>query len=390
MLAVGETERNESAQRASKTPARAGVGAAVGAPAGMVAAGTVQRCALAGCACGGTCPGHAPRGAATGQALRGDPLVPAERRGPLPLDATLARAVRARAGGSAEAASSSRRHAVLGRAPSTYAVLARASSTDTVLARASSTDAVPARAPSTDAVPARAPSTHAVPARAPSTHAVPARASSTDAVVGRASSTDAVPARASSTDAVVARASSTDAVVAPATAALTSTPAGVLARSSGGGNGGAAGGGGAPVVGAACKVDVRATHIGGILSGLPIWHLLVVTTDGAGTERYYRGGPGGPGGSPTYGSIITNDGPYVAGTVDWSPGAPSRTVMSGPTACGHDACLAGELRRIDGTATPYAPTGPNSNTVASTILTNCHIPRGKPVWIAPGWDDPVL
>ena len=116
----------------------------------------------------------------------------------------------------------------------------------------------------------------------------------------------------------------------------------------------------------------------------------VVTTDATGAERYYRGGPGGPGGGPTYGSIITNDGPYVAGTVDWAPGAPSRTVMSGPTACGHDACLAAELRRIDGTGTAYAPTGPNSNTVASTILTNCHIPRGKPVWVAPGWDDPAI
>jgi hypothetical protein len=171
---------------------------------------------------------------------------------------------------------------------------------------------------------------------------------------------------------------------------------GVLARSSSssassGSGGGGGGGGGAPVAGAACKVDVRATHIGGVLSGLPIWHLFVVTTDGAGTERYYRGGPGGSGGVPApYGTIITNDGLYVAGTVDWSPGAPSKTVQSGPAACGHDACLAGELRRIDGTATPYAPTGPNSNTTASTILANCAIPRGKPVWIAPGWDDPAI
>ena len=170
----------------------------------------------------------------------------------------------------------------------------------------------------------------------------------------------------------------------------------VLARSSssgssGSGGGGGGGGGGAPVPGAACKVDVRATHIGGILSGLPIWHLFVVTTDGAGTERYYRGGPGGSGGAPApYGTIITNDGLYVAGTVDWSPGAPSTTVQSGAAACGHDACLAAELRRIDGTATPYAPTGPNSNTTASTILANCNIPRGKPVWIAPGWDDPAI
>ncbi len=152
-----------------------------------------------------------------------------------------------------------------------------------------------------------------------------------------------------------------------------------------GGGGGGGGGPILPIVAANCSVDVRATHIGGILANLPIWHLFVVTTDGAGVERYYRGGPGGPGGDPTYGSITTNDGPYVPGTVDWSPGAPSRTVMAGPAACGHDACLTAELRRIDATTTPYRPTGPNSNTTAATILANCNIPLGKPVWVAPGW-----
>ena len=155
---------------------------------------------------------------------------------------------------------------------------------------------------------------------------------------------------------------------------------------SGGAGGGAGAGGGSGT----CKVDVRATHIGGILSSLPLWHLFVVTTDAGGTERYYRGGPGGPGGGPTYGSIRTNDGLYVPGTVDWAPGAPSKTVVSGAGACGKDACLTAELRRIDATRTAYAPTGPNSNTVAATILGNCGIPKGKPVWIAPGWSDPAI
>jgi hypothetical protein len=267
MLAVRESEQHESSVAGSRSGARGPTGHA--APAAHAPAAALQRCTVAGCGCGGTCAGHAPLAPAGGAQQRDAPAMPAERSGPLPLDATLARAVLAR------------------------------SASERTLARSSSSG-------------------------------------------------------------------------------------------SSGGGGGGGGGGGAPVAGAACKVDVRATHIGGILSGLPIWHLLVVTTDGAGTERYYRGGPGGPGGSPTYGSIITNDGLYVAGTVDWSPGAPSRTVMSGPTACGHDACLAAELRRIDGTGTAYAPTGPNSNTVASTILTNCHIPRGKPVWVAPGWDSPAL
>ncbi|MDR4518604.1 MAG: DUF4157 domain-containing protein [Nitrosomonas sp.] len=145
--------------------------------------------------------------------------------------------------------------------------------------------------------------------------------------------------------------------------------------------------------GSACKVDVRATHIGGVLSGLPIWHLFIVYTDSAGTEFYYRGGPGGscPGvDAGEYGTIIGTHGRYVAGTVDWDTSAPSVTVLSGASACGKDSCFASELSRIDGTCTPYAPTGPNSNTVVSTLLSNCSVPRSKPVAIAPGWGDPNL
>ncbi len=142
-----------------------------------------------------------------------------------------------------------------------------------------------------------------------------------------------------------------------------------------------------------CKVDVRATHIGGILSSLPIWHTFVVYTDTAGAEFYFRGGPGGS--CPKvdagqYGTITTNNGPYTASTVDWSPGAPSVTVLSGPTACGRDSCFASQLSRINGLCTPYAPTGPNSNTVAKTLLSKCGVPVNKPVTVAPGWGDPDL
>ena len=115
--------------------------------------------------------------------------------------------------------------------------------------------------------------------------------------------------------------------------------------------------------------------------GLPIWHLFVVTTDGAGIERYYRGGPGGPGRRPDRtGRSSPTTAPYVPGTVDWSPGAPSRTVMAGPTRL--------RARRLPrppscaGSTRPHRrtrPTGPNSNTTAATILANCNIPLGKPV-----------
>ncbi|MCS6303123.1 MAG: DUF4157 domain-containing protein [Nitrospira sp.] len=170
----------------------------------------------------------------------------------------------------------------------------------------------------------------------------------------------------------------------------------VLQRFSESSSSGSSGGGGpapSPGTGSSCKIDVRATHIGGILSGAPIWHLFIVYTDSTGTEFYYRGGPGGscPGvDAGSYGTIITNNGPYVSGTVDWDPSAPSVTVMRGPAACGKDSCFASELRRIDGTCTPYAPTGPNSNTVASTLLSNCSVPRNKPVMIAPGWGHPNI
>ena len=136
-------------------------------------------------------------------------------------------------------------------------------------------------------------------------------------------------------------------------------------------------------------VDVRATHIGGALSKLPVWHLFVVTTNTAGQQRFYRGGPGGAG-QPPYGTIKTTFGPYVPGTVDWNPSAPSANVLSGPAAADKDSSLAAEMRRIDGSAVNYQPLGPNSNTVASTMLHKTGIAASKPVWLAPGWDQPDL
>ncbi|NJO00902.1 MAG: DUF4157 domain-containing protein [Bacteroidia bacterium] len=147
--------------------------------------------------------------------------------------------------------------------------------------------------------------------------------------------------------------------------------------------------GGLPASPANCKVDVRATHLGGILGSLPIYHLFIVYTDETNTESYFRGGPGGscPGvAAGSYGTIMTTHGAYVPGTVDWDPRAPSVTVASGAAACGKDRCFTTELARIDATCTPYAPTGPNSNTVVGTLLTNCGLPKRKPVTIAPGFN----
>lgn len=145
-----------------------------------------------------------------------------------------------------------------------------------------------------------------------------------------------------------------------------------------------------------CDIDVRATHIGGALSIAPIWHLFVVHTDNKPPRpypRFFRGGPGGSCAGRSagkHGTIITAAGYYAPGTVDWDPSAPSKTVMTGLSACAKLSCLKSEVGRIDSTCTRYDPLGPNSNTVASTILSNCGITRDKPVSITPGWNDPNI
>ncbi|WP_322752879.1 hypothetical protein [Frankia sp. Cas3] len=132
------------------------------------------------------------------------------------------------------------------------------------------------------------------------------------------------------------------------------------------------------------QIDVRATKIRG-LAGLPVYHLFVIYIDASGTPYFFRGGPSGRGGPGGYGAIKCDHGPYTPGTIDWEPGAPSTTVMAGPAAHGKDASFTRELSRIDAAAIPYQPTGPNSNSVARTILNKSGVPENKPVMIAPGW-----
>ncbi|MFC0600974.1 hypothetical protein [Streptomyces palmae] len=142
--------------------------------------------------------------------------------------------------------------------------------------------------------------------------------------------------------------------------------------------------GAGPAAGPSCQIDVRATKIRG-LAGLPIYHLFVIYKDPSGSPYFFRGGPSGRGGPGGYGSIKCDHGAYTPGTVDWEPGAPSTTVMSGPAACGKDTSFIRELSRIDAASIPYQPTGPNSNSVARTILNKTGVPEDKPVMIAPGW-----
>lgn len=148
-----------------------------------------------------------------------------------------------------------------------------------------------------------------------------------------------------------------------------------------------AGGGGGPATAATtAQVDVRATKITA-LRGMPVYHLFIVYQDAAGHPSFFRGGPSGAGGAAGYGNIKCTHGPYVPGTVDWAPGAPSETVATEAAASGKDATFQATLGRIDGAGIAYDPTGPNSNSVVRTLLSDAALPARKPVWIAPGWDE---
>jgi hypothetical protein len=76
------------------------------------------------------------------------------------------------------------------------------------------------------------------------------------------------------------------------------------------------------------------------------------------------------------------------------PEAYSITVLEGKDKTqGKADCFANELKRIDKKNIAYYRTGPNSNTVAKTLLKNCGVPDKWPeavVGIVPGWGDPIL
>jgi hypothetical protein len=82
------------------------------------------------------------------------------------------------------------------------------------------------------------------------------------------------------------------------------------------------------------------------------------------------------------------DAPYQPGAPDWSTTDPSQPLVSGASACGYDICFAGEVDRVNNAKIPYQPVpGPNSNSFAYSMLTNCGLPQSStpPFGLAPGW-----
>jgi hypothetical protein len=144
------------------------------------------------------------------------------------------------------------------------------------------------------------------------------------------------------------------------------------------------------------RLDVRAVPIPhGLADIAGAHHLFVVWTGEDGREMYLRGGPGNPKLGPgqddswNYGAIKCLWGAYVPGTVDWDPAAKSITAAVGYAPGTWDRLVA-LCQTIQFQGIAYKPTGPNSNTVAKTLLAALGVPPRKPGVLAPGWDDPPL
>jgi hypothetical protein len=136
--------------------------------------------------------------------------------------------------------------------------------------------------------------------------------------------------------------------------------------------------------------------------GTPWEHSWIVYTDERGIQKYYRGGAAlrtECGASPTAGWIEAEHGFYRAGTVDWDPNAKSLLLIQGPEARGKDIVLENLANRIGvygRPCIPYAPWGPNSNTVVYTMLFLAGLPQQATEAFrsgfcnCPGWDNKAL
>ncbi|MGB9176602.1 MAG: hypothetical protein WCB46_07705 [Methanoregula sp.] len=129
--------------------------------------------------------------------------------------------------------------------------------------------------------------------------------------------------------------------------------------------------------GGSCKVDVRSKPVALIAN-----HLFIVYTNATGSY-YYRGGPSKDGTSG-WGTIVTDSGRYLPGTIDYVRSAPSVTAADSAASC-VGGCFDSTSSRIEAGNTAYGILTPNSNSVIRTLLHTCSIREVKPnVW-APGW-----
>lgn len=132
---------------------------------------------------------------------------------------------------------------------------------------------------------------------------------------------------------------------------------------------------------AGCNIYVGASEVfrGGVRIG---YHLFIIHYDEHNLGTVIAGQPDDNpwSGCVPFGEIMVEDKrqshPLPAGSL-W--------VMGGPEACGKLALLKAEAARIRDMAVCYNPLGPNSNSVAYTLLVRSGVPADKPPVNVQGW-----
>jgi RHS repeat-associated protein len=167
-----------------------------------------------------------------------------------------------------------------------------------------------------------------------------------------------------------------------------------------------------------CRIEVRFALLGSIC-GKKYYHAYIITS-GDGITSFFRGGPqrrpggssggssGNSSGSSTgssrsccsgssnssnsssgspFGTIVTDFGTYLPGTVDYEPNpVPTMTVLDNAAPCDtYDTALTLAMQAIQNANTTYDPLVDNSNAVATTALSDAGLQYGTPPVWAPGW-----
>jgi uncharacterized protein RhaS with RHS repeats len=150
-----------------------------------------------------------------------------------------------------------------------------------------------------------------------------------------------------------------------------------------------------------CKVELRFKRVTFLMGGIDtdFMHGYIVTTDLDGSQKYFRGGPGGTNKGSSYGNVVTESGTYNNKSKDYSTEPrPSQTLLDDGESC---SCMNKQfsdiLNRIQQATVPYEPFpglyegSANSNSVAGTLIRDAGL-TSAPVntWVAPGFNHNVV
>lgn len=140
-----------------------------------------------------------------------------------------------------------------------------------------------------------------------------------------------------------------------------------------------------------CRIEIGARTIEGVVPGAGHWlhHLYVIITDAAGKKYAIHGGPEGLQSEACKGYVLgcirvrypeRKDG-ITKNTSDF----PLELIAEGPGACLAVSCIERVASSIQAASIQYSLMGPNSNSVAYSLITSCGLGfKSPPGSVTPG------